>query len=122
MRVYLPIILVSFFMFQNCERKQLSENENTLEGRWIEINPVANSLELIFQNENQLIQKRNADEAQATFTYEILEDSISLSPNEADVSEPIVVFFKINENRELFINNFISLENADEIIQMRKVE
>jgi len=122
MRVYLSIILVSFFMFQNCERNQLSETENALEGRWIEISPVANRLELIFENENQLIQKRNADEGRATFTYEILEDSISLSPNEADVSEPIVVFFKINENGELSIGNFTALDNTDEILQMRKVE
>ena len=122
MRVYLSFILVSFFMFQNCERKQLSGNENALRGRWIEISPVANRIGFIIENENQLILKRNPDEAKATFTYEILEDSISLSPNEADVSEPIVVFFEINENGELLIGNFTALENTDEIIQMRKVE
>jgi hypothetical protein len=122
MRVYLSIILVSFFAFQNCERTQLLENESFIEGRWIEINPIANRLELIFQSENQLIQKQNTNEAQATFTYEILEDSISLSTNEADVSEPIIVFFAIDENDQLSIGNFTSLENTDKIIQMRKIE
>ncbi|WP_420571954.1 hypothetical protein [Kordia sp.] len=105
-------------MFQNCEKQQIE----TIEGRWVETQPVANRIEFLFQAENQLVQKTNDNEARRTFTYEILEDSISLSSNEADLARPIVVFFKVINDSELQIGNFTIQGNNDEILHMRKLE
>ena len=117
MRVYFTILLMSFFMFQNCEKQQI----DTLEGNWVEEQPVPNRIELIFQGGNQLVQKTNQDQASKTFTYELLNDSISLSSNEADVARPIVVFFKITSEGKLQIGDFTAVGNNDEIVQLRKV-
>lgn len=122
MRVYLSIIIASFFILQNCERQQVIEDQNNIEGRWLETSPVENRIELIFQSNNQLIHKQRLEQAQTTFTYEIVGDSISLSLNEADVAQPMTVFFNRIEKDKLQIGNFSSSNTTHEIIQMRKIE
>lgn len=117
MRICFTLLFLPFLMLQNCEKQQV----DTLEGRWLEGQPVANRIELIFLGENQVVQKTTEDEPSKTFTYELKNDSISLSSNEADVARPIVVFFKMNGD-QLQIGNFTSAESYQEIIQLRKVK
>lgn len=116
MKIYFLIGFVSVFMFQNCDKEQVT----LLHGSWVEKEPVPNRIELIFEDENQLIQKTLESEARNTFTYEIRNDSISLSSNEADTNKPIVVFFKIMNGDELQIGNFTTSGNTNEIIRLRK--
>ena len=87
-------------------------------GNWEEIHPVLGRTVLVF-SKNQMIKKTDFNEAELSYSFIIINDTIELSSNVSDENRPIKVFFKIKEG-EMLIGDFLSNDTYREILRLKK--